>query len=197
MKKTVLIFLTDQYADWEASYVAAELQAPHSEYQVKTVTLDGKPVSSIGGFKVLPDYSLADTETIDFYMLILPGGNTWRQPETVPVKELIARCVSNNIPVAAICDATVFLGRYGFLDGMKHTSNSLENLKEGAPNYVGESDYIHAQSVRGGNLITANGTAPLEFARDILKLLKVRENEKIDAWYHFFKAGSVDNLTSD
>lgn len=133
MKKTVLIFLTDQYADWEASYVAAELQAPHSEFQVKTVTLDGKPVSSIGGFKVLPDYSLADTETIDFYMLILPGGNMWRQPETVPVKELIARCVSNNIPVAAICDATVFLGRYGFLDGMKHTSNSLENLKEGAP----------------------------------------------------------------
>lgn len=197
MKKTVLIFLTDRYADWEASYVAAELQAPHSEYQVKTVTLDGKPVSSIGGFKVLPDYSLADTETSNFHMLILPGGNTWRQFETVPVKELVARCVANNIPVAAICDATVFLGRYGFLDSVKHTSNSLENLKEGAPNYIGESDYIHAQSVLGGNLITANGTASLEFARDILKLLKVREDEKIDAWYHFFKMGSVDNLTSD
>lgn len=191
MKKTVLIFLTEQYADWEASYVTAELQAQHSVYQVKTVTLDGKPVSSIGGFKVLPDYSLADTETIDFHMLILPGGNTWRQPETVPVNELVAHCVANDIPVAAICDATVFLGRYGFLDNVKHTSNSLENLKEGAPNYIGESDYIHAQSVRGGNLITANGTAPLEFARDILKLLKVREDAGIDRWYQFFKRGSV------
>ncbi|MFB1100233.1 type 1 glutamine amidotransferase family protein [Terribacillus sp. JSM ZJ617] len=191
MKKTVLIFLTDQYADWEVSYVAAELQAPHSEYQVKTVTLDGKPVSSIGGFKVLPDYSLAETKTIDFHMLILPGGNTWRQPETVPVKELVAHCVANNIPVAAICDATVFLGRYGFLEGRKHTSNTLEYLKEGAPIYTGEEDYIDAQSVRDGNLITANGTAPLEFAQDILKMLAVREDEKIDRWYRFFKEGSI------
>lgn len=191
MKKTVLIFLTDQYADWEVSYVAAELQAPHSEYQVKTVTLDGKPVSSIGGFKVLPDYSLAETKTIDFHMLILPGGNTWRQPETVPVKELVAHCVANNIPVAAICDATVFLGRYGFLEGRKHTSNTLEYLKEGAPIYTGEEDYIDAQSVRDGNLITANGTAPLEFAQDILKLLAVQEDEKIDRWYRFFKEGSI------
>lgn len=197
MRKTVLILLTDQYADWEASYVAAELQAPHSAYQVKTVTLDGKPVSSIGGFRVLPDYSLADTETIDIHILILPGGNTWRRPETVPVKDLVAHCVTNNIPVAAICDATVFLGRYGFLDSVKHTSNSLENLKEGAPDYVGETDYIHAQSVLCGNLITANGTAPLEFARNILKLLRVREDEKIDDWYHFFKVGSSDNLTSN
>ncbi|MFJ6413853.1 type 1 glutamine amidotransferase family protein [Terribacillus saccharophilus] len=191
MKKTVLIFLTEQYADWEVSYVAAELQAPHSEYQVKTVTLDGKPVSSIGGFKVLPDYSLAETKTIDFHMLILPGGNTWRQPETVPVKELVAHCVANNIPVAAICDATVFLGRYGFLEGQKHTSNTLEYLKEGAPIYTGEEDYIDAQSVRDGNLITANGTAPLEFAQAILKLLAVREDEKIDRWYRFFKEGSI------
>ncbi|MFP7254907.1 glutamine amidotransferase [Virgibacillus sp. 7505] len=191
MKKTVLIFLIDQYADWEASYVAAELQAPHSEYHVKTVTLDGQPVSSIGGFRVLPDYSLADVKTIDFHMLILPGGNTWRQPETVPVKELVALCVKNSIPVAAICDATVFLGRYGFLDSRKHTSNSLENLKEGAPNYRNDSYYIHAQSVRDENLITANGTAPLEFAQDILKLLAVREDEKIDTWYRFFKEGSI------
>ncbi|MFP7478446.1 type 1 glutamine amidotransferase family protein [Terribacillus saccharophilus] len=191
MKKTVLIFLIDQYADWEASYVAAELQARQSEYQVKTVTVDGKPVSSIGGFRVLPDYSLADTETIDFHMLILPGGNTWRQPETVLVKELIAHCFANNIPVAAICDATVFLGRYGFLEEVRHTSNSLEYLKEGALDYRAEQYYIESQSVWDGKLITANGTAPLEFAQDILKLLRVREEEKIHQWYRFFKEGSV------
>ncbi|WP_413089136.1 type 1 glutamine amidotransferase family protein [Terribacillus sp. 179-K 1B1 HS] len=191
MKKTVLIFLIEEYADWEASYIAAELQAPHSDYQVKTVTLDGQPVSSIGGFRVLPDYSLADTETIDFHLLILPGGNTWRQPETVPVKELVAHCAASNIPVAAICDATVFLGRHGFLDGVKHTSNSLEYLQAGALDYKGEQYYIESQSVRDGNLVTANGTAPLEFAKDILNLLRVREEEKIDQWYRFFKEGSV------
>ncbi|MFP7494547.1 type 1 glutamine amidotransferase family protein [Terribacillus saccharophilus] len=197
MKKTVLIFLIEQYADWEASYVAAELQAPHSEYQVKTVTLDGQPVTSIGGFKILPDHSLREAKSIDFHMLIMPGGNTWRQPETVPVRELVAHCFTQDIPVAAICDATVFLGRHGFLEDVKHTSNTLENLKEGAPNYQNEDNYNHVQSIWDGKVITANGTAPLEFAREILKLLKVREDEKIDRWFRFFKEGMVDNLTTN
>ncbi|SNZ15614.1 DJ-1/PfpI family protein [Terribacillus aidingensis] len=193
MKKTVLIFLTEQYADWEASYAAAELQAPHSAYTVKTATLDGQPVASIGGFKVLPDYSLEEVKSYEnFYMLILPGGNTWREDATVPVKELLAHCAANAIPIAAICDATVFLGRYGFLDKTPHTSNSLEYLQEGAPAYQGENLYVHSQAVRGDNLVTANGTAPLEFAREILKLLAVREDEKIDGWYRFFKEGAVE-----
>ncbi|QXE02311.1 type 1 glutamine amidotransferase family protein [Terribacillus sp. DMT04] len=188
----MLIFLTEQYADWEASYAAAELQAPHSAYTVKTVTLDGQPVSSIGGLKVLPDYSLEEVlRHEDIHMLILPGGNTWREAAAVPVKELLVHCTANNIPIAAICDATVFLGRYGFLDKAPHTSNSLEYLQEGAPAYKGENLYIHSQAVRTEALITANGTAPLEFAREILKLLEVREDEKIDRWYRFFKEGSV------
>jgi putative intracellular protease/amidase len=192
MKKTVLIFLTEQYADWEASYAAAELQAPHSAYTVKTVTLDGRPVSSIGGFKVLPDYSLEEVLQHEaIHMLILPGGNTWREAAAVPVKELLVHCAANNIPIAAICDATVFLGRYGFLDKAPHTSNSLKYLQEGAPAYKGENLYVHSQAVRGDNLVTANGTAPLEFAREILKLLDVREEAKIDGWYRFFKQGAI------
>jgi putative intracellular protease/amidase len=193
MNKTVLIFLTEQYADWEASYTAAELQAPHSGYTVKTVTLDGQPVSSIGGFTVLPDYSLEEVlKHEDVHMLILPGGNTWREAAAVPVKELLAHCAAKDIPIAAICDATVFLGRYGFLDKVPHTSNSLEYLQEGAPAYKGENLYVHSQAVREEDLITANGTAPLEFAREILKLLRVREEEKIDGWYRFFKQGAID-----
>lgn len=75
----VLFVVLEQYADWEAAAIAAALneepEQGEKKYEVKTVSLDGEPVTSIGGFKVLPDYSL-DTAPDDFAGLILIGGNS-------------------------------------------------------------------------------------------------------------------------
>ena len=38
-------------------------------------------------------------------------------------------------------------------------------------------------------IITANGTATLEFAREILKALSVASDEQINGWYDFHKLG--------
>ena len=38
-------------------------------------------------------------------------------------------------------------------------------------------------------IITANGTASLEFAREIMLYLNVKTVEKIDEWYKFHKLG--------
>ena len=40
MKKEVLVFIFDGYADWESAYVCAELNDPETEYIVKTLSLD-------------------------------------------------------------------------------------------------------------------------------------------------------------
>ena len=45
------------------------------------------------------------------------------------------------------------------------------------------------QAVRDGNVITANGTAPMEFAKEILLALHVAEEKKIMDWYNFHKLG--------
>ncbi|PFA62864.1 glutamine amidotransferase [Bacillus sp. AFS015802] len=188
--KKVLVFLTDGFADWEASYVTAELNIPSRGFQVQTVALDKEPKVSMGGLRVLPDYSMDDVPDT-FSMLIMPGGTTWREEKNQQIKSLVQNCFDQNIPVAAICDATTFLGIHGFLDHHKHTGNSLPYLKEGAPDYRGEEYYIAQPAVREKGLITANGTAALEFTREILLELKVREEKEIQGWYEFFKQGSV------
>jgi putative intracellular protease/amidase len=188
--KKVLVFVTDGFADWEASYVTAEINKPETGYQVQTIAIDKDPKVSMGGFTVLPDFSLQGAP-LEFEMLIIPGGTGWREEKNQQAKQLVDYCFEHDIPVAAICDATTFLGIHGYLDQLKHTGNSLPYLKEGAPDYRGEENYIADQSVSDGCLITANGSGAVEFSRDILRKLGVLEGEELDRWYDIFKNGFI------
>ena len=62
-------------------------------------------------------------------------------------------------------------------------------MKALSPNYKGEENYIEKQAVSDGNIITANGTAALEFAREILLKLNTETEDKINEWYEFHKSG--------
>ncbi|MNO61384.1 putative protease YdeA [compost metagenome] len=186
MKKEVLIFISNGYADWEAGYISAELNKPESEYKVKTVSLNSDNVQSMGGFTVIPDYHL-DNIPSQFEMLILIGGTSWK--DNSAIIPMVEKCIQDKTPIAAICDATTFLAEHGYLDNIPHTGNSLDYLKEYAPNYKGHTHFIEKQTVSSDDIITANGTAALEFTREILKKLNVMPLEKVDGWYHFFKNG--------
>ena len=71
--KTALFLMLDQYADWEASYLASQLNQS-TDWQVKT-TSTTPLVTTIGGFTTKVDYQLDCLPTID--LLILIGGNSW------------------------------------------------------------------------------------------------------------------------
>lgn len=187
--KKVLLLITDGFADWEASYVSAELNKPGTGYEVRTIAIDKQPKTSMGGLRIVPDYELGDEYPTDLAMLILPGGTGWGEAKNQQAKEIAAYCVNNGIPVAAICDATSFMGRHGFLDQVKHTGNTLPYLKEGAPAYRGEEYYIDAQSVSDGNVITANGSGAVEFSAHILQKLNVLQGDALKEWYEVFKKG--------
>lgn len=190
--KKVLVFIIDGFADWEASYVTAELNKPGTGFQVQTIAIDKNPKKSMGGLTVLPDYSLLDFPfVLEIAMLIIPGGTGWKEEKNQQAQKLVEFCFTEDIPVAAICDATTFLGNHGFLEQYKHTGNSLAYLKEAAPNYKGDDKYLDQQSVSDGNLITANGTGALEFSRDILCKLAILENKELKEWYDLFKKGFI------
>ncbi|MGE7987530.1 type 1 glutamine amidotransferase family protein [Lysinibacillus fusiformis] len=190
--KKVLVFIIDGFADWEASYVTAELNKPGTGFQVQTIAIDKNPKKSMGGLTVLPDYSLLDFPfDLEIAMLIISGGTGWKEEKNQQAQKLVEFCFTEDIPVAAICDATTFLGNHGFLEQYKHTGNSLAYLKEAAPNYKGDDKYLDQQSVSDGNLITANGTGALEFSRDILCKLAILENKELKEWYDLFKKGFI------
>jgi len=61
----------------------------------------------------------------------------------------------------------VALAQAGALDDISHTSKDKGFLEHFCPDYKGESRYQDKPAVRGGNVITASATAPVEFAYEI------------------------------
>jgi len=86
-----------------------------------------------------------------------------------------------DIPVAAICGATIALAQAGCLDHQLHTSNDLGYLQATCPAYAGEAHFKGDPAVTDGNLITASGVAPLEFAYHLLRKLNVFRTETLEA----------------
>lgn len=190
--RTVHLFVYDTLADWEPGYAIAGINNPAYQthpgrYRVRTVGVGTDPVTTAGGMRILPDMTVADLDPADSAMLILPGGDAWDGdgvPQAVQkAREFLAACV----PVAAICGATSGLARAGLLDDVDHTSNAPEYLQ--MTGYAGGARYRAEPAVADGNLITAPGTAPLEFAREIFRTLDLYEPRVLDAWYALFKTG--------
>lgn len=190
MKKTILFVILQQYADWEAAYISSAVSMlGQGKYEIKTVSLSKDAVLSIGGFKVLPDYDVSSVPD-DYEALILIGGMTWRSENTQQIKELAKDCFEKGKIIGGICDASAFLGTAGVLNNVVHTGNDLNDLKQWAGSaYTGEAKYIAKQAIRDKNVITANGTAPMEFAREILSALNVADEGKITDWYNFHRLG--------
>lgn len=190
MKKTILFVILQQYADWEAAYITSAItMLGQGQYDIKTVSISKDCVQSIGGFRTLPDYDITDVPK-DYEALVLIGGMTWRNAETQQIKGFVEEAYQKGKILGGICDASAFLGTVGVLNDVAHTSNDLNDLKQWAGSiYTGEEKYIAKQAVRDRNIITANGTASMEFAKEILLALNVASEDKVSDWYNFHKLG--------
>ncbi len=188
--REVLLFLTDRWADWEASFAIAEINSA-PEYVVKTIAKDKLPKTSIGGIRAGIDYVIADyQDTSALAMVILPGGFSWKEGPHGEIADFIRMVFQRNIPIAAICGATVFLGKHRFLDRVRHTGDDLDQFLN-EPGYHGSDFYVPVQLVRDKGFITANETASVAFAREIFKALQIDTEDEIEAWYDRFQNGAI------
>jgi putative intracellular protease/amidase len=192
---TVHLFVLDTMADWEAGYAITGInqqafQANPGRYVVRTVGATREPVRTMGGVTILPDLTLDEVTPGASAMLILPGAETWDAGEHAAAAEKARELLEAGVPVAAICGATSGLARRGLLDARPHTSNAPEYLAA-APGYAGQAHYAGGPALRDGDLITASGTAPLEFARLIFERLELYAPPVLDAWYALYKHGDA------
>ncbi len=197
MKNTIYLYLFNSLSDWEIGYVAAGINNPAMQvnpekYQLRTFSIDGKPVLTIGGLLITPDLSLDEVTVLDAQMLILPGGASWDEGGNQKVTLLAKQFHENQIKVAAICGATLGLSKIGLLDSIQHTSNSKDYLLNS--HYQGGDYYSEVLSISDKAIITASGTASLEFAREIFKELNLYKPDVLEAWYKLFKTSSTEGF---
>ncbi|MCI2954818.1 DJ-1/PfpI family protein [Staphylococcus caprae] len=173
--KTALFLLLDEYADWEIAFLSPYLNQS-TKWQVKTVSLQDS-VTSIGGIHTAIDYNL-NTLRPQGDLLILIGGNTWNN-DSPTLLEYIHNFFDTSKPIGAICGAVDYLAQNGFLNHFKHTGNSVE-LWSSFRNYHNKESFIKTQATRDRNLVTANGTATIDFSEYVLKMIELDTNENIE-----------------
>ena len=195
MSNEILYILLPDYAAHEAVYLSQAIASDeyalkeHPRYVNKVVAPTLEPVKSIGVFRTLPDYSF-DTMPDDYAALVLIGGFGWTMPVAECVMPIVKKAVENGEIVGAICNGASFLAKCGLLNNVRHTGNGPEQLQLwGGENYTNPEGYVHAQAVSDRNIVTANGSATLEFARELLLLLENDTPEHIEMYYQFNKQG--------
>ena len=134
----------------------------------------------MGGMRIVPDTTLADISPEGGAMLILPGNEIWNTEDFTPFAAKAREFLGAGVPVAAICGATGGLALAGVLDDRAHTSNAVEFLQ--STGYRGAGHYRDEPAVTDGDLITATGIAPVEFAREIFARLDLYEPDTLAAW---------------
>lgn len=135
---------------------------------VMTVGIQTKNVCGAHGIKVEADITIADVNTADMEMLVLPGGaGHTLLNESEEVHSLIDFAVQNNIYIAAICASPSILGRRGLLKGKKAT------CFPGFEQYLTGAHIVGDKAVIDGNMITGKGAgAAGDFGFLIVKTLK-------------------------
>lgn len=198
MNNEVLYLLLPDFAAHEIVYLSEAIACDEQsvkaspKYINKIVAPTMEPIRSCDGLRLLPDYSF-DTMPDDYAALVLIGGFGWLEATSADrVAPIVHRAIESNKIVGGICNAASFLAKHGFLNDIRHTGNGLEQLKLwGGDRYTNEAMYVNEQAVSDHRIVTANGSATLEFARELLLLLENEAPERIEMYYQFHKQGFV------
>lgn len=185
--KTALILLLNDYADWEVAYISSTINMSE-EWSVKTISTQ-KEVKSIGGLTTKVDYLLEEIPS-QYDLLILIGGNSWTNDDS-DIINLVNHTLTNNIILGAICGSVDFMARNGLLNNFKHTGNDL-SLWNTYDQYSNKDEFQFKQAVRDKNLVTANGTAPIEFEQLILESIDYAEKNEIEKTIYLQRHGFYD-----
>lgn len=187
--KQVIFILLDKYADWEFAYLAPALMGEVSQgFQVRFASGDKQPKTSIGGLTMLPQLSLDEIPEDASALILIGADGSWRENPDPRIAALAHAYKNSGRVVGAICDAARYAGGIGLLNDVKHTLNNPGEMSE-LPQYTNPGGYQQAESVRDGNIVTANGNAPAAFAADVLRALNAAPEAEIQQFFDFYTLG--------
>lgn len=174
----VLCFIYNEMADFELT-LPTHFVGLYAEKEIVPIAYEMKVIRSKPGMCYYPMATVKEAlEYKDVEGLIIPGG--WNDEQREELTELINRINDEGKLLAAICAGPQYLARAGVLNGRKYTTTLTENvIKERAVEDPFPRDtFITEKVVRDGNIITAVGSAFVDFATEILDLYGIFENEE-------------------
>ena len=159
-QKTIGFVFIEGFADWEYGLLAASA-VEYFGAKAVSISPNGKPVSSMSGFKLTPDRSADPAENADLDAIAVIGSDNWAAKNPPDVAPLLNAVAARGGVVGGICAGTLALARAGLFENAAHTSNGRDWILEKLPNYVGSANYQDVPyAVADGAIVSAPGSAP-------------------------------------
>jgi len=165
MSKTALFIFTDGLEELEA---IAPLDILRRAGVSCTSASQSNQTEVLGknGIRLLADCLLSDLKTIDFDLLVIPGGPGVKALRADPgIVRIIQNHAASGKPVAAICAAPTLLNDAGLLENKSYTAHF--SVANELPNIL-EQETV----VIDGSIITSRGAGTaIEFGLSLAELL--------------------------
>lgn len=169
------IEVLDLAGPFEVFSVAARLAGRRGEvapFRPVMIAKSLDPVSARGGFRVLPDATLADHPSLD--VLIVPGGVTTQIEQDADILAWVRTQAARTRLTASVCTGAFLLAQAGLLDGREATTHweDQADLASRFPNVQVWSDHAW---VDNGDIITSGGiSAGIEMSLHLVERLHSR-----------------------
>ena len=184
----ILCYIYEGMADFEISLLLHRIKNT-GKRDIISISESLEKLTAQSGLHYFPDFridEISEEEAPDKYeALIIPGGPINNEQNSIcrlALKMLVAGKL-----VAAICFAPQFLGRAGILDRYAYTTScSVEKIQSlGCEDPFNRKNYMQKRTVVDRNLITAQGYAFVDFAKEVCAYLNIfdskqQEYEQID-----------------
>ncbi|MDD7793169.1 DJ-1/PfpI family protein [Clostridium sp. 'White wine YQ'] len=177
----ILVFIFDGMTDYEITFITHLLSSDAGK-EIITISYTDELIKAKSGFVYKPHKLVRDMLDEDVDGLIIPGG--WYGETKPELMDLIEKLNSKHRLIGAICGAgTVYLAKSGILQNAKYTTPVVEWTEKHAEVF-GEKDpfprnnFVSERVVRDKNIITAHGTAFVDFAVEICDWFDLFEGEE-------------------
>jgi putative intracellular protease/amidase len=174
----ILCFIYNDMADFELTF-SCHVLGTCAKLEIVPISYEMDKVVSNPGIIYYPRYTVKEALKLeDVDGLIIPGG--WNDEQRPELTELIQSLNSNNKLLAAICAGPQYLARAGVLKGKRYTTTLTPEYiqSKGIEDPFPRNGYIIKDIVRDGNLVTAVGSAFVEFGIEIADALNQFEKEE-------------------
>ena len=196
--RTIALYTTETMADWEYAYLTTQIagaeQLKPGRFRLLLVGDGLKSVRTLGNLPLTPEADLDTLQALaddgSLAALVIPGGDHYEAGHDRLI-EAVGRLVDQEIPVAAICGATLLLARSGFLDERCHTSNAAQYLE--ASGYRGGTHYVETPVVTDRRVTTASGIHAVPFTAEVMRITGLVPDAIVDSWEQVFLSAREDD----
>ena len=196
--RTIALYTTETMADWEYAYLTTQIagaeQLKPGRFRLLLVGDGLESVRTLGNLPLTPEADLDTLQALaddgSLAALVIPGGDHYEAGHDRLI-EAVGRLVDQEIPVAAICGATLLLARSGFLDERCHTSNAAQYLE--ASGYRGGTHYVETPVVTDRGVTTASGIHAVPFTAEVMRISGLVPDAMANAWEQVFLSAREDD----